>query len=694
MKTEDALRLVVIDDSSNDAEVVTSMLRNAGHGVRTERVEDEEDLEALLRESDWDMVLTKPRTPIFSAVDALQVISDMERDVPVLILLHDAADAEADENLSLLDAGARDIVSVGQQKRLIHALMREFEDVRRRHRHRQCEALLRETNVRAHNLVESSRDAIAYVHEGMHIFANHTYLELFGYDDLDELQGTPIMNMVALDDQEAFKKFLRQYLKGKAQQESLEIKGQKADGGNFEITMEFSPASYEGEECIQIIIRDQSNREELEEELNQLRKVDLLTGVYNRRHFIENLEGVVAAGNSQGAVFNIAIDNFQKIREEIGIAESDALLTDIAHILDNLLPNDGDVLSRFEGATFAALLQGASLKDAEVIAERMLKAVETHTPEGGSVIVTHTLSIGIAPFDQQTKDAHALLGRAEKAGHKAYADGGDRLHIYTVAEEQAKKDQAQHWESQIRAALRDGRFHLYYQPIVSLHGDANENYQILLRMTDSDDHEVMPGEFIPAAEKAGLMVAIDRWVILHAVKVLANRLRNGRATNFFIKLSADSLKDPDFLTWLRDLLRAAKLGPHVITLEISEAVVTANFKAVRLLAEGLKQLHVRLTLDHFGQAPNWEALLKRSDVDFVKVDGNIIRHLAQDPQKQDQVKEITSQAKDAGKFTIAEFVEDANTLAVLWSCGIDYIQGYFLQEPDRAMNYDFAGETM
>jgi len=688
LKTEDVLHLIVIDDSSNDIEVVTNRLRDAGHAVRTERVEDDEDLREALSRQRWDMVLAKPQIPDFSALDALQIVNDRELDLPLVVLVNQV---DEEEIAPILAAGARDIVSTQNIACMLHRLVREFSDLHKRRRHRECETMLQEASRRAQGLVDSSRDAIAYVHEGMHIYANASYLELFGYSDPLELEGMPIMNMVAPADHARFKEFLRNYLKGQPQAEELELHGLRADQSEHPITMEFAPASYEGESCIQVVIRDQSASRELEERLDHLSRQDLLTGLYNRQFFVEQLKERLAQ-KGQGVVLFIQPNDFERVREQSGIAGSDLVLAELANLLRKHAP-EAACAARFDAHIFSLLVQSRGGEEVERLTRELRTLVEEHLFDTGQNSLSLSITVGGTPFDDTVESTETVLERAEKALQTA-AQRGKSLHLYNPrAEQMADRERIAHWGRQIKVALRDNQFHLLYQPIVSLHGDPNENYEVLLRLRGAGGEWVPPGEFIPAAEAAGLMGAVDRWVLAHAVKVLMERHQTGKSTNFFIKLSEPSLQDPEFLPWMRDLLKASRLEGNLITLEVSEAVAAGNLKAVKVLIDGLHQLRIRFALDHFGIAPNYASLLKHCNANFLKIDGSLIRDLANNTAHQQKVKAITAEAKEMERLTIAEFVEDANTLAALWGCGIDYIQGYFLQEPDASLDYEFLSEA-
>ncbi|WP_303901360.1 EAL domain-containing response regulator [Thiohalomonas denitrificans] len=686
MKHEDIICIIVIDDSSNDAETVANRLRDTGRAVRAVRAEDDEDLRKHMAQHQWDMVLSKPEIPFFGAHDALDVIGKMGVDLPVLIIADDASEQTVTD---LLESGARDAVLMARPQRLLQTMLREVDDRHKRRQYRNCERLLQEANQRAQGLVESSRDAIAYVHEGMHVFANSSYLDTFGYSDVIELEGLPIMDMVAPEDQGKFKNFLRRYTKGNTEADTIEIHGLKCNQATFDVTMEFSPASYEGESCIQIIIRDQSLDKALKQKLDALSKRDLLTGVYNHQFFLDTLKKVSGKTGQHGAVLYIRPDNFKELRQKIGIAASDMVLTDIATVINNELKNGSEAVARFESNIFTAILHNAKTDRAEAVARRIRDAVAAHISDAGGQSVTTTCCIGIAFYSESLPDPQAVITRAEKAYSQATEKGGGSIHIHNPGtDEMVDTERLTLWEKQLKHALRSNGFRLLYQPVVNLKGNDRENYELLLRMPGKNGTDIAPGEFIPAAEKTGLIMAVDRWVVANAVKVLSEQ-RTGKSTNFFIRLSGASIRDTRLLPWLRDLIKASRLEDNTLTLTISESVASSTIKALKVVAKGARELRLQIALDHVGLAPNCINLLKHCDADFVKIDGSLIGRMSQDPAVKEKVLQITASAKETNKQVIAESVEDAQTLASIWSSGMDFIQGHFVQPPSSKMDYDF-----
>ncbi|MEJ2362235.1 MAG: EAL domain-containing protein [Gammaproteobacteria bacterium] len=689
MSNENLLRVLTVFDASEEAETLINALRNAGHIVRDIRVEDEEDMSTALEENPIDIIFAKQKMAAFTAKQAVEVLLRFGRDIPLIVITLPGKESTA---IEILKVGARDVVAEDQLERLKHVVKREVSDLHERRNHRRCEQMLRETEKRAKALIDSSRDAIAYVHDGMHIYANNAYLKMFGYEDIDDVMGMPIMDMVNSDDHPRLKEFLRGYAKGESMDSQLTVHGENSENQKFKIKMEFSPASYEGESCTQIIIRNQASNKELEQKLNAMSQMDLLTGLYNRNFFMDHLDQYIiraVEGQTRGALIYISLDKYQEIRSENGIGASDHLLTDIAGLLREKLANIG-MLARFEGPVFTLLVQNADTKQVEKITTAILHLIGEHFADIGGKTAQTTASIGITLLNETSSNGQECISRAEKGCLIAEKEGGNSFHTYNPAiEEMAEQEQANVWNSRIKQALKENKFKLMFQPVVSLHGEPGAHYEVLLRMLDENGEEIPPSDFIPAAEQANLMHFVDRWVMVNCFVILSKLLREGKKTRLFIKLSNASICDEEFLPWLRERIQSLKLDPDSLVFEISEDSALNFLKQAKALVAGLNELHCRTSLSGFGLEQNTYQSLSHLKVNYIKIHMKLIHGLAQNVEHQDKVKEVAEHANGQNIQTIAAFVEDANSLAVIWQCAVDFIQGHFLQQPNTEMNYDF-----
>ena len=693
MKKENVLQLVIIDDSSNDAEMISNVLRRAGYGVRATRVTDAEDLQTAI-DSSADLILCASDLSEFSPLNALPVLKASGKDIPFIVVYDKITDKTISE---LMQAGARDVVPKDQPERLQFVVGREFNDLEERRAHRRMDKMFRESEKRCRSLLDSSRDAIAYVHEGMHIYANGVYLNMFGYQSLEDIEGTPIMDMVAAEGHTQFKDFLRQYAKQSEAMQQIEIQGVRSDGTQFNVGMEFTPASIDAEICTQIIIRDLSLSSELESKLKSLSKEDLLTGLYNRQHFMEELGTAVAKAGNGGevcALLYIGLDGFSKIQENVGIAASDLVLGDIAALLRGTV-GEADLAARFGDDVFTILVNNKDVGHALKLAEELRKAVEENVSDAGGQSVTTTCSIGVIQIGENTPDSREILNRVSKACMTTQSGGGNKVHLYNpVLEDQSTKARLQQWVTRLQDAVTHQRLRLVYQPVVNLHGAPQELYQVLLRMQDENRNEIPPDEFIAAAEETGLNPTIDRWVIEHAIEALAAKRRSGAKTRFFIKLCGETIKDENLLPWLSERIKAARLEGDSLLFEVGENAALHYLKNTQALIKGLKELHCHFALSHFGSDANSINNLKRypAGITYLKIDSSLLTDMTANPQIQATIKAINEAAHAANIMSIAERVQDAGSLAVLWQLGVDYAQGYYLQKPSELLNYDFSGE--
>jgi EAL domain-containing protein (putative c-di-GMP-specific phosphodiesterase class I) len=244
----------------------------------------------------------------------------------------------------------------------------------------------------------------------------------------------------------------------------------------------------------------------------------------------------------------------------------------------------------------------------------------------------------------------------------------------------------------IKMALEENQFQLLYQPIVSLQGESTENYEVLLRMQNDEGEHILPSQFLPLAEQTGQITEIDQWVIRNAVKKLAEHRSQGADTRFFIKITATTLQNEELPVFIQNYMKAARLPGDALVFEIAEKHAGQQLKQAKRFVKTLQELHCKIALEHFGASPNSFQLLKHLPVDFLKIDGSFIHNLASDTDNQAMVKSILDTAKSMKKQCIAEYVQDAHSLAVLWQSGIHFIQGNFLQEPSEALDYDFSSE--
>ncbi|VAW82219.1 hypothetical protein MNBD_GAMMA12-1043 [hydrothermal vent metagenome] len=688
-----SLEVLIIEDSMNDAEVLQNQLRNAGTAVRLHTAEDEDELITLLAKQTLDLAICLINSVEPTLTQLIESIDLAQKDIPILAL---DEEFDIEQHANALQQGVRDYVTKKNPEHFNAIVKREITDLENRRKLYLAEINVQELEKRCHILLDSSRDAIAYIHEGMHIYANQVYAEQFGFDDVDALDGMPIMDMIAPVDQGEFKKFLKNYDKTENANADLEVKGMRADQKTFDAVMEFSAASIDDEPCTQIIIRIQSNNKELEQKLKYLSKQDILTGLYNRHYFIEELEDAISnavSGTLCSTVIYLEPDNIKEIKAKVGIHGTDLILSDIAQIITE---HTGETIvsARFGDYSFTTLIPGNDVTAVEDTAEEIRFAIEGHISEIDGHSVTYTVSIGISVVCESANDSHDILTKADLACEMMHKAGGNRVHLHNpVTDLQANKDRDEYWHHMIVDSLENNNFMLFYQPIAALQGDTDERYEVLIRMRDSEDKILLPADFMPVAEETGLIQKIDRWVILNAIRNIIERRQSGIETTLFVKISGKSITDETILPWISQVLQKSRLPGNNLVFQITELDAVKHLKFAKVLAAGLTQLNCGFCIENFGNGMNSFQLLKHLDVTFLKIDGGFIHNLSSSAENQSMVKSIVDMAISLEKPVIAEFVEDAGSLTLLWQTGVQFIQGHFLQQPDANMNYDFIGEA-
>lgn len=691
-RAEGIVRLLVVDNALTDADAVINVLRSAGHAVRASREDDLQALEQLLNSQTWDIMLCRDNLPNLTAIQTINLLQRLGKDVPCIVL--SSSDIEEKE---LFLCGAQDVVRFGDVDRLQFSVARELQNLYIRRLSRRNERALRESEKRSRALLESSRDPVAYMHEGMHIYVNQAYLKLFGYEEAEDVDGLPILDLINIDDHATFKSVFRQFTEqADARPQTVAVKCLKADGTYFDANIEFSHARVEGEDCTQVVIRDADNSSDLNDgKLQLLRDYDLLTNLYSRSRFTDELHKALvkaAEGEGDGELLFIVLDDFQAIKEQVGLGTSDMVLKSVAELLRQTLMED-EVVGRYSDQVFAVIIPSANEREVDQRAEAYRRAINDYTSQTNGKIIDLHCSIGISRISEKIASAEMVLDNADRACLSAQRAGGNqivRFHHAETAKQQASPDE---WQEKFEQAMQQDQFFLHFQPIVSLHGKEQELYEVLLRMKLESGKTLKAEEFIHTAIVLKMMVEIDKWVIRTALDKLSEHSVQHPNTRFFLKISEQSLHDEDFVEWLSISLKAHDMQGQSLVFEISETAAVDNLEYSKTTIAKLKAIGCEFGLEHFGSGIDFSHSLNVLDVDYLKINGNFVENMVHDVENQAAVKAIIDMAKQAGKQSIAEFVSDANSLALLWRLGADYAQGYYIHEPSEFLDYNFEEEA-
>jgi diguanylate cyclase (GGDEF)-like protein/PAS domain S-box-containing protein len=693
-ETEKLIRLLIVDEGMHKAEQITSALRAAGVQVRAEFAEDAEDMSEILQSKPLDLVLFSLDLVEFSLKQAIFLVGKSGRHVAVIALSQNPTPEIIIESIK---QGAQDVVSSESYRHLILVTKREANGLSVWRKAKRTELQLQESEKRCQSLLANSKDAVAYVHEGMHIYANTAYMELFGKTDTEELEGTPIIDMVDPSQQDKLKTFLRALSNNKNDSNELDLKLLGNEGEVLESKLEFARASYDSEPCTQILIRAAADTSELEEQINYLHQHDMVTGLINRQHFMGKLKSSITLamnGVNQSAVVYFAIDDFHSVRDKVGISGCDTLIADIAKIIEQDA-TEQQIVARFGAYSYACL---GIIKNKEVVekfAEDFVTKVEDHVFEIGDQSISVTCSASVCFIDQNSPDnPNEVITRAEKTCEEVQNTGGNasRTFIPKIGEMTVQEEVGAAADL-IKDALNNNRITGMYQPIVSIKAEGGERYFSELELNEEDgsliEHKI--NQVFP--DKTGTAKTLDRWTILHAIKKIADTSKKSRVVEFFVPLSVDSVLDSSLAGWVAESLDKSKVSGQRLIFVISEDHAVNHLKAAKALFDGLKKIKCQFALDEFGTGLNPFQLMKHIKADYIRVNTAYMEDLSQNSENQQSIRELASQAKSMNVRSITPAVDDAAILSVLWSLGVDFVQGNFLQEPQKQLTYDFTSMT-
>lgn len=692
VNSDSTIRLLVVSDAPESAERVGSMMRSAGYAVKSTRVDDAEALREAVDQGRLDVALHVLDSDDLGLQETVEALRGGSLFVPVIAY----GEGELTPARALAE-GAADRVHDADDEHLRQVLVREFHRVLMLRRAHYLEEAYRESEQRARALMESSRDAIAYIHDGMHVVANDAYLSRFGFEGFEDIEGMPMVDMVAQEDREKLKDFLRNFSAGEDAVGRLQLALKQADGGTFQAEIEFSRASIEGEACSQVIIRDQGNTEELEKQLTLLSQRDSVTGLYNRQHFMRLLQQALDAAEReerQAALLQLVLDDFGQVKQRAGVLGADQVIADIAGVLQQTC-GEHDALARLDGATYAVLTPQADESELDGLATRIRRAIKDHICDVDGTSISVTATIGIAGIDGGTTDPNDILSRAERALAEAMDKGPDAHRIYQPREgERSQKQIDREWVDRIKEILKNDRLTLLYQPIVSLADDTTARYEVFPRVLDEEGQAIDDAELLAAASRTGMSKGIDRWVVLNSLKALVEQLKRDRNTVFFVPLSGHAFDDPGLFRWIHERLKNLKLPAGSLVFQVDAAAAATRIKQASAFATAAHKIGCEMSLSGFGNGAEPFQVTHHVAVDYLRINEEFMANLAENEQNQEAIKQITAEARNAGIKTICPGVVDAGTLTVLWGLGSDMIEGEFLQEASTERNYDFASMAM
>ena len=508
--------------------------------------------------------------------------------------------------------------------------------------------------------------------------------------DRENILNTSFYSLVFDDDIEDSKRLISECVNNKEQVQRKEIRVNDInDKTIWTRSTARSIVNEDGEYNILLVCEDITEQKKLSEKLSFQASHDALTGLVNRREFEQRINRAIEVSRDDSeqehALFFLDLDQFKIINDTCGHLAGDHLLRELVAIINPVI-RQGDTLARIGGDEFGVLLENCAINQAAHVAEQIKQKIYEYKFIWDNKELGVGVSIGVVPINSHTKSITIAMSDADAACYIAKESGRNKIHIYKQGDEEiAIRHGEMAWVNRIQEALNNDRFVLMAQSIASTSDIKNgpRHFEILIRMLDDEDNMISPGQFLPAAERYNLSPEIDRWVVSNTFKWFSENNEQLEMLDLCsINLSGNTLSDDGFSDFLLQQFERYEIPSEKICFEITETSAISNIDiAQRFIHSFSNELRCKFSLDDFGTGLSSFAYLKSMPVDFIKIDGQFVRDILNDPIDMAMVRSINEIGQIMGKKTVAEFVENEQILKQIKIIDIDYVEGYHISKP-------------
>ena len=697
MRTQSVLNLLVIDDDQLYAERLVALLGSYYDNVNLGLLDDKEELLKSLRQS-WD-VLVFGQAYDMSFTDVVGVVQEQSIDLPTICLMKNkeaAASAQNEDGLpAVMNSTMVKAICVEQEMAVVMAICLQHESLRCRQQLKTLRHVLSEAEQRANVLIKNSKSAVAYIDQGIHIFANDPYLQLFGFEAMNDIIGIPVIDLIAGGDNvKAFKQFLRQFDKGSRKDVEFNFESKRKDGSTFEAKLQLASATLDGEPVTQIIIQqNNSNSAEVAKRLAEAERKDSLTGVHNRRSFEEQLAALyqqAKQGASTAGLFYIQLDNVGKIRSSLGLQGIDATVKQVAYALDKLVTDElleESHVSRFSDTVFTILVENKSTADLEKLAGKIGSTISELFIEVDKRTTNTTASIAIVKIEKNTPEPRVLLERAMDAINQILIETsshGGRYHLYDASEHANSDDHA--LAESLVDAIANNRFELLFQPIYDINHDRSDFFEVYLRLplADADNTILTPDQFMAVAKAHNLLEKIDRWILINACKKINDVRKSHPEARLLVQLTNASLIDKKLPSVASQLINAVGGKAGALTLQFNENDIADHLTVSKSQFTALNQVNCQLCINNFGSSAKSVEVANFVQPDMVRLARSYMEGI-DTPENLETVKSLIVRTNEIGVDVLMPYIEDAATMSVAWSVGARYLQGFYLEAPSNSI---------
>lgn len=693
MPDHSLINLLLVDRFPADIEHVVQTLRGDGYQLETTQTDRLESAREAIDYQPLDLILLRITDNIPTLAELRAMIVESQQDIPLIAIVDDEH-RQTQRPARLLEAGADNYFYLDDADHLMAVVHKELHHLADRKLKQSFDIRFQEGETRTHALLENIQEAIAYIHEGVHSYANPAYLRLFRYQAQEELANIQLVHMVPPGYRDALKSVLRRSIRSGKAIEPVELVGLRSDGQTFPILLECAPIRMNDEPCTQIIVADATPEQNpYNQQLEELLKTDEATGLYSRRFFLEAL-GI----EHDGSLLYILLPDYSTVRATMGFEALEQFTREVAGLIKELL-GPGDMAVYFASEVFVIYLPPKSSNQAPELAAQLSSVVAAHNFNLDGKLFTTCCCIGVYLQGDVQESAAQMLANADRACEMARQRGGSQIEVYTPPKKEISErsgmvaPEDEEAVRFIRDALSGGKFMLYYQPIVSFADAEQARYKAYLRLLEEPEDRQRTDKLAKVAVRYGMMGTLDKWTIIRVMAALIERHKSGaKPSTVFIRLSRNSLADKEFIAWLQKRFQESHLPCALLVFEVKEDDAGECFEEVRNLRACLREMGCGLALSHFGGKQHSERLLQELIPDYIKLDGSLIERLAKakDESSRQAVTSLTQQAHALHAQIVAAGVSTAPQMASIWQFGVTLVQGNMVAEDSEHLDFDFS----
>ena len=683
------LRVLVTFDDKNETDRLISLLRNANYRPEAKHTDQLDVLIKLLQERAWDLIISQMDSEKLPPKEVFSNIRRHNLDIPVILIDTVKDDANLVDGLRM---GAADVVKMDDDQHLLQVTSRTLFNLDQRRKQRHWKRKYFDSEKRAERLLHNSKDAIAIVQEGTYLYVNDSFAQMLEYPDGDSMICLPVIDTIADGYQESLKPYLR-HVTDEDSYETREVSFTALSSLETEVGLHaiVSQIEFEGEPALEFLVP----QKQLSSSSSGENQTHLSASSIQLNRMFEAINGAIrkaAQQVSKAALLYMEIDGFEDLQKQLGLEKMEKLVTELSQTLD-IETGSRHTLHRYKEYNFILLMQNTSADAGLRFANSLCRTIADKNFMVDDTSHQLTLSIGISVISDVVSTVEGCIERSMEALSAARKESPDGNNASLYEQDfDSSEINIEEIEEIAQDLLNRGLFKLTYQPVITLHGAPEKFYEVLLQVAPEGDPRNLPDNFIAQLFNTKIAHEIDRWVIIEAVKSLGKKLEKTPETKLFVNISATTMCDEEFITWLKVALKASGVPTSQLIFQLREIDVTRYLAQAKKMIDLFSKINSRVALSRFGLSIEPMKLISELSVDYVKFDSQIVKKSLDDDASND-LENLANALQGENQQIIVPFVESAQMIPSLWQHGVHYIQGHFLQPPSNEMNFDFDAEN-